>query len=94
MSSVLLSGYYGFGNLGDELILKNIAALLRNTGFTSIYAVSGDVPFSRTKHPDIEFVDRDDYAAIVETVKKVDLVVLGGGGLFQDHNRLTTPGFF
>ena len=94
MKSVLLSGYYGFGNLGDELILKNIATLFREMGFTSIYAVSGDIEYSKAKHPDIEFIDRDNYSTIVNTVKKVDLVVLGGGGLFQDYNRLTTPGFF
>jgi len=94
MKSVLLSGYYGFGNLGDELILKNIAALFREMGFSTIYAVSGDVEYSESKHENIHFIHRDDYQAIVDLVKQIDLVALGGGGLFQDHNRLTTPGFF
>jgi exopolysaccharide biosynthesis predicted pyruvyltransferase EpsI len=60
MKSVFLSGYYGFGNLGDELILKNIERIFREAGFSSIYAVSGDIEYSRAKHHGIEFVDRDD----------------------------------
>ena len=94
MKSVLLSGYYGFGNLGDELILRNIARLFREIGFSSIYAVSGDVEYSKSKHEGIHFIHRDDYQAIVDLVKQMDLVALGGGGLFQDYNRLETAGLF
>jgi polysaccharide pyruvyl transferase CsaB len=94
MKSVFLSGYYGFGNLGDELILKNIAALFKEVGVSSIYAVSGNLEYSRAKHPGIEFISRDDYPAIVDIVKRVDLVALGGGGLFQDYNRLETANLF
>jgi polysaccharide pyruvyl transferase WcaK-like protein len=39
MKSVFLSGYCGFGNLGDELILKNIATLFKEAEFSSINAV-------------------------------------------------------
>jgi polysaccharide pyruvyl transferase CsaB len=92
--SVLLSGFYGFGNLGDELILKNIAILFKEIGFSSIYAVSGNIEYSRSKHSGIEFIDRNDYSKIVDIVRELDLIVLGGGGLFQDHNRLSTPALF
>ena len=94
MKTVLLSGYYGFGNLGDELMLKNIARIFQEEGFSSIYAVSGNVEYSKEKHHGIEFVNRDDYHAIVNVVKGVDLIALGGGGLFQDYNRLETSGLF
>ena len=94
MKSVLLSGYYGFGNLGDELILKNIAQLFKELGFSSIYAVSGDLEYSRSKHESIQFSDRDNYQGIVDLIKQVDLVALGGGGLFQDYNRLETAYLF
>jgi polysaccharide pyruvyl transferase WcaK-like protein len=49
MKSVLLSGYYGFGNLCDELMLKNIARIFKETGSSFIYAVSGNVEYSRAK---------------------------------------------
>jgi polysaccharide pyruvyl transferase CsaB len=94
MKSILLSGYYGFGNLGDELILKNISRLLEDIGIASIYAVSGNVEYSKTKHNNITFVDRDDYRSIVNIVRDVDLVALGGGGLFQDHYPLETSFLF
>ena len=74
MKSLLVSGYYGFENLGDELILKNIATLFRELGFSSVYAVSGNIEYSGAKHHGIEFIDREDGQAIVDVVPSVDLV--------------------
>ena len=88
MKSVLLSGYYGFGNLGDELILKNIAALFRELGYR-VYATSNSPSYSEALHRDIFFLYRYDNQNITEIIKEVDLVALGGGGLFQDHYPLS-----
>ena len=75
-------------------MLKNIARMFREAGFSCIYAVSGNVEYSKEKHGGIEFIDRDDYHAIADVVRRADFIALGGGGLFQDHNRLETAGLF
>jgi polysaccharide pyruvyl transferase WcaK-like protein len=53
MKAVLLSGYYDFGNLGDELMLKSIARIFEARSF-SIYAVSKNIEYSEGKHPNIK----------------------------------------
>jgi hypothetical protein len=58
---LVTSSYYGFGNLGDEITLENIATPFKDAGFSSIYAVSGNIEYSEEKHRGIEFVNRDDY---------------------------------
>ncbi|HIJ59049.1 MAG TPA: glycosyltransferase, partial [Nitrospirae bacterium] len=94
MKSVVLGGYYGFGNLGDELILKNIVLILKNLGFEHFYAISDDLDYSFSKHKAINFIKWNDYKTLNETVKNIDIAILGGGGLFQDYDRLDIYGLF
>jgi polysaccharide pyruvyl transferase CsaB len=82
---VVLAGWYGAGNLGDELLLKIVAEWVRG---------GGGVPVAISTHPDwtrqtlgIEAVGYGDLPAIVEALADADLFVLGGGGLFQDYNE-------
>ena len=93
MKTILLSGYYGFGNFGDELILKNIALLFEKKKF-GIYAVSGNVEFSKSIHKNINFIDRGDYEKITKIVNDSDCVILGGGGLIQDHYKVKISNLF
>lgn len=82
---VLLVGYYGFGNLGDELLLAAVAAGIRELfPGAELRALSGDPEESRRRHG-IEAVRWNDPAAVVAAVRWADLVVLGGGGLFHDY---------
>jgi len=81
----LLVGYYGFGNLGDELLLAAVAAGMRELfPGAELRALSGDPEESRRRHG-IEAARWNDPAAVVSAVRWADLVVLGGGGLFHDY---------
>lgn len=87
---VLIAGYYGFGNAGDEAILHAMAAeLLRLRPELELSVLSG-VP-SRTEEElraagvEARGVEREDPQILVEAVRESDLVILGGGGLFQDY---------
>lgn len=82
---VVLAGWYGAANLGDELLLKVIAGWVREAGGT---------PIAISTHPDyttatmgIEAVGYGDLPAIAEALAGADLFALGGGGLFQDYNE-------
>jgi polysaccharide pyruvyl transferase CsaB len=77
---VVVSGYYGFGNAGDEAIL---AALARGLGDVELTVLSRDPPATRREHG-LPAVPRDDPAAVLAALRAADLLVSGGGSLLQD----------
>ena len=83
--AVLVTGYYGFGNTGDEAILSALVAGLRaRNPAVRIRATSGDPGLTRQQHG-IDAVAWRDPLSLSEAVRASDLVVIGGGGLFQDY---------
>jgi len=79
---VFVCGYYGFGNAGDEVILQGIAATLyRLLPDVTLVVTSGGQQISVPA----ETVFWRDVDAIRTSVAGADLVVVGGGGLFQEH---------
>jgi polysaccharide pyruvyl transferase CsaB len=83
--SILIHGYYGFKNLGDELILKKIIQDIRDLSpDAQITALSGNLQETEAFHG-IRAVDRFDIDGVIDAVRGCDAFILGGGGLFQDH---------
>lgn len=75
-------GYYGFGNTGDEVILQGVAATLgAELGDVELLVTSG----GGTLEVAATAVPWQDVTGIREAVRSADLVVVGGGGLFQDY---------
>ena len=88
--TVVLAGYYGFGNAGDEAILASIlAGLRRRAPGTAFIVVSGDPESTRRDHS-VEAIGWRDLSALSEAVGRSDAVLVGGGGLFQDYWGLDT----
>jgi polysaccharide pyruvyl transferase CsaB len=93
---VLVAGYYGFGNTGDEAILAALVAALRaRRPSDRLVVASGDPGQTRQRHG-VDSVFWRDPLALSEEVRRSDLVVIGGGGLFQDYagierDTLLTP---
>jgi polysaccharide pyruvyl transferase CsaB len=91
--SLLLAGYYGFGNAGDEAILTAMLGELRalRPGLDLVVA-SGDPAATAARHG-VRAVPRDDLPAVIAAIRDSDLVVLGGGGLFQDYWQVPAESF-
>ena len=88
--TAVLAGYYGFGNTGDEAILSSIlAGLSRRVPGISFAVVSGD-PESTARRHRVEAIAWRDVAALSERIAGSDVVIVGGGGLFQDYWGLDT----
>ncbi len=89
-----ICGYYGFGNAGDELILAGILQGLRSLrpGLAAT-VVSGDPVSTRASHG-VDAVHWQDVPAIVAGVRDADLVVVGGGGLFQEYAGIDRDSLF
>ncbi len=82
--TIALSGYYGFGNAGDEAILAaTLAGLRRRLPEAQFVVLSGNPPATEAEHQ-VEAYPRWRPASIWRTVRKADLLVSGGGGLLQN----------
>lgn len=84
MHKVLVSGYYGFGNIGDESILTALVENLQHAEKDiRITVLSANPPFTEARHK-IRAVDRKSFFEIYWEIKNCDLFLSGGGGLLQD----------
>jgi polysaccharide pyruvyl transferase CsaB len=81
---VVLAGWYGAANLGDELLLEIIAGWVRDAGGVPV-AISLNPQFT-AETLGIEAVGYTDLPAIVDVMSRSRVFVLGGGGLFQDYD--------
>jgi polysaccharide pyruvyl transferase CsaB len=90
--NVLLLGWYGAGNIGDELLLDVVKQWAQAEGAV-VSALSID-PVATSALHGIEAVDLLDLMAVADRLRKADLLVLGGGGVFQTYNRLDAAGLY
>ncbi len=83
-TKLLIAGYHGFGNCGDEAILqamvKNIRALPLDLEIT---ALSKKPDFTKTEY-NVNSVQRFDLFGVLGAILKSDVVLSGGGTLLQD----------
>ncbi len=80
---VLLSGYYGFGNLGDEALLEVIVAQLQRRFPGVVIDVLSSSPEATARRYRVEATPRWSMHAIRAAIERADVVLSGGGGLLQ-----------
>lgn len=87
-----ITGSYGGLNLGDEAILQSIVAQLRrDLPAVEITVFSRDAEDTRRRHG-VEHslpVRRMSRAEVVPEVERLDLLILGGGGILYDADART-----
>ncbi|MBN1267387.1 MAG: polysaccharide pyruvyl transferase family protein [Anaerolineales bacterium] len=82
---VFISGYFGRGNTGDEILLSGMLYSLREIKpDLQFYVTSGDPAETEVYH-NVKAVPFWDMPAIADAVMGSSLVIVGGGGLFQDY---------
>lgn len=84
MGKILISGYYGFNNIGDESILQAVVHNLREKLPGVEITVLSQHPESTAEKHQVLSVDRKSFIGVVKAIKKCDLVISGGGSLLQD----------
>ena len=88
MPKVVISGYYGFHNSGDEAILFAMTqALRRIIPDLEITVLSREPEYTRREFQ-VYSVSRDNPWDVFQAVRQADLLISGGGGLLQD---VTSP---
>jgi len=81
---IMISGYFGFGNCGDEAILMSmIQEFSKSTHKDKIVVLSQD-PKKTKQLYQVDAVYRLNPILIISRMKKSSVFISGGGGLLQD----------
>lgn len=85
---IVISGYCGFNNLGDEAVLYSmLQALRRKVPDLEVTVLSNDPP-ATTRDYGVRAVDRWNMREVAGSIRRADLLISGGGSLLQDVTGL------
>jgi polysaccharide pyruvyl transferase CsaB len=90
---MLLVGYFGHGNLGDEMMLHAFLQGLRERVNFSACAISGSPDETERMHS-ITAIGKFDILGIVDRMRKADVVVGCGGSLLQDATSFRSLAYY
>lgn len=90
-----LIGYYGFGNLGDELLLRACIDILSECGVSRdrIVALSND-PENTARDFGVDAVNRWSFRDMLRAFGDSERLILGGGGIFQDTTSVKSCAWY
>ncbi len=86
-NTILLSGYFGFENAGDEAVLSAVVQMLRRRlpdARLVVLSAAPEATASRLAQYGAEAIDRRNMTALKQELKNAALFISGGGSLFQD----------
>ncbi|MDD5602599.1 MAG: glycosyltransferase [Eubacteriales bacterium] len=84
MCRILISGYYGFDNAGDEAILQSLVSELKAACPGLEIMVLSANPSKTSVDFGVHSVSRSNIIKMIQAVKNCDILISGGGSLFQD----------
>src|SRR5262249_21653668 len=82
--SVVLAGYFGFGNAGDELILLSLIRQRRQESPLGPITVLSNQPEQTAQHFGVQALNRWHPWTWIGALGKSETFLLGGGGLLQE----------
>lgn len=82
---VIISGYYGFGNAGDEAILAVLVEELRGRFPQAELVVLSAAPEETARRHKVRAIDRWDLRSVRRELRGAAAFISGGGGLIQDR---------
>lgn len=81
---IVISGYYGSKNGGDEAMLAAMLEVLREEiPDLSVTVISIDPEYTKRRH-NVDAVPRPDILTIIKKIRASDLLISGGGSLLQN----------
>ncbi|MCF8020102.1 MAG: polysaccharide pyruvyl transferase CsaB [Vallitaleaceae bacterium] len=85
MKKILISGYYGYFNSGDDAILTSICKDIREISLEhEITILSNNPPSTRLEYG-VAAVEKFNFIKVIKAIIKSDIVLMGGGSLLQDE---------
>lgn len=83
-TDVVLSGYYGFHNSGDDSILWSIIKILKEKCPNISITVLSKSPQETSKIYGVDSINRFSIGKIIRLLRRTKLLISGGGSLLQD----------
>lgn len=81
---ILVSGYFGYNNIGDEAILMGLIDGIRHkSSDIDIVVLSKNPEWTMAKY-NVKAVNRSKLSDIISAMRDCDMLVSGGGSLLQD----------
>lgn len=92
MANLLLAGYFGSGNLGDDAILLGFVNGFGETRHH--FTVLSGAPEETYRYYGLTSVPRMDNGKVSEAISKCDALVFAGGSIFQDVTSVKSVGYY
>jgi len=83
-AKIMISGYYGFNNTGDEAILKSIVEAFKKKIPQIKITVLSQSPLQTSQTYQVKAINRLHLIDIIRCLRDTDIFISGGGGLLQD----------
>ena len=81
---ILIAGYYGYRNWGDE---GSLATVLQVLPRAAVCVLSGDPAFTEATYG-VRALPRMELRTVRRAIRESDALILGGGSLLQDATSL------
>ena len=81
---IMISGYYGFNNTGDEAILKSMVRAFKKKIPQIEITVLSQSPLQTSQTYQVKAINRLHLIDIIRWLRDTNLFISGGGGLLQD----------
>ncbi len=93
-SKIVLSGYYGFNNAGDESVLYAIVTMFRKIDPDIEITVLSNDPVKTAKMYKVKAVPRWSWVQVFRAVRGCNLLISGGGSLLHDVSSKNSPLYY
>jgi len=84
IAKIMISGYYGFNNTGDEAILKSMVRAFKEKLPQIKIVVLSYSPLQTSQTYQVKAINRLHLIDIMRCLRDTNLFISGGGGLLQD----------
>ena len=81
---LILAGYFGSGNIGDEAILSAVLSDIKLDHPSAEITVLSEDPAETSNIYGIRSIDKHSFLRIIIEIRNTDALIFGGGGLLQD----------
>lgn len=92
MKKVVVSGYYGFNNIGDDAMIETFSKYFLENNIDATF-LSKD-PYNTNKKYNVKSISRDNIIEIIKSIKQSDILISGGGTLLQDITKVISIWYY
>lgn len=92
MPNLVLAGYFGCGNLGDEAVLLGFVHGLEGSGYD--VTVLSESPEETQRRYGLHSVPRRNFGLVGKALESCDAMVFPGGSVFQDATSVKSAAFY